>query len=86
MSSSKAKMSNATATTLITVNKNEEHFDAEIGMLSDIKFWLIVIVIIIIKLILIKFVKACKKAYEVHNETLIRRHNRTTPQISVRQI
>lgn len=79
MSITNGKLSNATK--LVTVSGNELDFDTTNEILSDIKLWLIIVVIIIIKLILIKFVKACKRAYDVHNDSVIRRHNRTTPQI-----
>lgn len=77
-------MSNqTTARTIINkeVNIKKEDFDHIIETLSIIKYWLIFVAIIIATIILIKFVKTCKKVYKVHNETVIRRHNQTTPQL-----
>lgn len=68
MSITNGKLSNATK--LVTVSGNELDFDTTNEILSDIKLWLIIVVIIIIKLILIKFVKACKRAYDVHNDSV----------------
>lgn len=84
MASSTAKMSNATTeiSTPITMNINEKDFNIMNETLSDIKMWLIIITIIIVKIVLIKLLKTCKRTYNMHNETVIRRHNRTTPQMT----
>lgn len=76
--SSTEKVSNVTTAMPITVNIGKQDFDTIIETFSDIKSWLMIIVIIIA---LIRFIKTCKRAYNIHNEKVIRRHNRTTSQI-----
>lgn len=85
MSSPTIKTTNTTTAntraTQIIVNVNEQDLNNMIDTLSNIKLWLIIIVLIFVTAIMIKLVKACRMAYNMHNETVIRRHNRTTPQI-----
>lgn len=77
-------MSNETTAKIITTvteKTNKNDFDNLIETLSIIKLWLTIFILIIITIILIKVAKTCQKMYNMHNETIIRRHNRTTPQI-----
>lgn len=69
------------ATPKFTVNINEQNFNDLIENISDIKLWIKIIAIIIVKIVLLKVIKMCKKAYQMHNEKIIQRHSRFSPQI-----
>lgn len=77
-------MSNETTNKIITTvteKSNKKDFDNLIETLSVIKLWLTIFILIIIAIILIKVAKTCQKVYKIHNENIIRQHNRITPQI-----
>lgn len=76
--SSTEKVPNATTVIPITLNISKQDFDIIIETFSDIKSWLMIIAIIIV---LSRLIKSCKRAYSMHNENVIRRHNKTTSQI-----
>lgn len=65
---------------VITGTIKKEEFEGIIETLTYVKLWLIISVVIIIKIILIKTVRICKRVYTVHKERLIRQHNETTIQ------
>lgn len=65
----------------ISIDQSKEHFLAIKDTLSDIKMWLIIIAIIILKVIVIKLIKMCGKVYKIHNEKIIQRHRRISPQL-----
>lgn len=68
-------MSNETKTAAIIQIKdiiNKEDFKYIVEVITYVKFWLILFVIIITKIILIKIVKLCNKIYTVHNDKIIR--------------
>lgn len=52
----------------------QEEIDSIIQTLSYVKLWLILFTLIVIKVIIFKVIKTCKKAYTVHNERVIRQH------------
>lgn len=64
-----------------TVNINEDDLDNLLENVSDIKLWIIIIATIIVKIVIIKLIKLCKRGYTMHNEKIIQRHNRITPQL-----
>lgn len=81
-------MSNGTTPSkIITVTKHQvpEDFNNIIETLSVIKlllmFFTITLTAILIIVVVIKLTKACKKIYNLHNEIVIRRHNRITPEL-----
>lgn len=76
------KMLNKTkieATIQVKDNINKEDFEYIVEIITYVKFWLILFVLIVIKIILMKLVKFCKKIYTVHNDRIIRQHNETAP-------
>lgn len=77
----KATTTTTSTTTDSTVNMKEEDFDDLLENVSDIKLWLIIIATIIVKIMIIKLLKMCKKAYTMHNKKVIERHNKITPQL-----
>lgn len=64
-----------------TVNVYGESIDELIEEVNDIKVWIILIAIIIMIIVVLKLIKMCKKVYEMHNEKIIKRHSRISPQI-----
>lgn len=52
----------------------KEELNSIIETLSYVKLWLIIFTLIVIKIIITKIIKTCKKAYTVHNERVIRQH------------
>lgn len=64
----------------ITEIIKREDFEYVIETITYVKLWLILFVLIIIKVILIKAIRACKRAYIVHNERIIRQHGGATTQ------
>lgn len=87
---STAIKSTTASTTLTTTERpitpkmsiDYENMNEIINNLNDIKMWLIIISIIIIKLVLIKVMRLCKKTYAKHNENVIKKHNRISPIIT----
>lgn len=65
----------------IIPNWNEEIFSEISANLSDIKIWTIIIAMGIISVILIKLFNTCTKMYKKHNEIIIKKHTRISPQI-----
>lgn len=65
--------------TIIKVAENikKEDFEYILETIKYVNLWLIIFVLIIIKVVLIKTVKTCKKAYITHNERIIRQHTAT---------
>lgn len=57
-----------------------EDFDYIVETITYVKLWVILFVLIVIKIILFKTIKFCKRAYTVHNERVIRQHGTTTTQ------
>lgn len=76
--SSTENLSDPTTTAPITVNISKQDIDIIIETFADIKSWLMIIAIVIA---FIRLVKSCKTVYTMHNKNVIRRHNRTTPQV-----
>lgn len=64
----------------IKVNEviKKEDFEFILETITYLKLWLILAVLIIVKIIIIKSVKKCKKFYTAHNERIIRQHSTTT--------
>lgn len=67
------------AEAIIKVSENISKEDVEyiINTITYVKLWLVIFVLIVVKIILFKIAKTCKKAYTVHNERVIRKHNVT---------
>lgn len=69
--------------TVIKVNDifEKEELEQIIETITYIKLWLLFFALILIKVILIKTIKICKRVYNVHNEKIIREHNIATVQV-----
>lgn len=68
------------ATTKVLDSIKKEDFEHVTETITYVKLWLILFVLILIKIILIKTVKFCRKIYSVHNERVIRQHTKTNSQ------
>lgn len=64
----------------VTDSLKKEDFDQVIETINYVKLCLILFVLIVIKIILIKTVKICKRVYVIHNERVIREHSTTSTQ------
>lgn len=64
----------------IKVNEviKKEDFEFILETITYLKLWLILAVLIIVKIIIVKSVKRCKRIYTVHNERVIRQHTVAT--------
>lgn len=63
---------------------NEHYYNALIQILSEIqswKTWFIIMAIGLLTIISIKIAIMCKKVYKIHNDKIILKHNRISPQI-----
>lgn len=59
----------------------EQELDTIIDQIDDIKIWIIIMVVITLKFVLIKAIKMCRRGYKIHNESIIQRHARQSPQL-----
>lgn len=59
----------------------KDDFELVLETVTYVKLWLVRFALVLIKLILIKVVKLCRRAYTVHNEKIIREHNIATVQV-----
>lgn len=57
---------------------NKEDFEFILETITYVKIWLLLVVLIIIKIVITKTIKACKKLYTAHNERIIRENNTPT--------
>lgn len=64
------------------IKDNKEDIEYIVEIITYVKYWLILFLIIAIKVILSKTVKVCKRIYEVHNERVIRKNNELPTSIS----
>lgn len=69
---------------LLVPNWNQEYYETIIDMLSDInvcKIWIITIACGLLFMITMKLINLCEKGFKIHNEKVISRHTRVSPQI-----
>lgn len=74
----------ATSSTTIpsqAMPQQNSNLDTVKEILNDIKMWIMIITIIILKIVIIKAIRLCRKGYKIHNQNIIQRHSRTSPQI-----
>lgn len=65
-------------------NEFQNSINTIISLLSEIKSfkpWFIIIAIAILLIISTKTIIMCKKVYKIHNEQIIRKHSRVSPNI-----
>lgn len=60
---------------------NEDSFKTIHEALSAMKFWIIIIAIGILIVIMLKMFNVCAKIYKKHNQIVIKKHNRTSPEM-----
>lgn len=73
---------NTLNTIQVTVsNWNGNRVDTIIDSLSVIKTWTIIISISVLSVIVIKLIKMCTKMYKKHNEIVIKKHSRISPEM-----
>lgn len=64
--------------TKIAENLKKEDLQYILETITYLKLWLILFMLVVVKVILIKTIKTCKKIYIVHNERIIRQNGATT--------
>lgn len=65
----------------INVTSNEKTITNILECIEDIEMYIILIFVQIIIALLIKLFKMCTKMYAKHNEIVIKKHNRISPNI-----
>lgn len=76
------KINTATSTTMPTHTQSFNEYSKLIELTDDLKTYVILIAIAITCVIIIKLVKVCFTAYKLHNKTIIKNHNRISPNIT----
>lgn len=70
----------AAVTRVNDADDTRKDFEYIVETITYVKLWVILFVLVLIKIILIKTVKFCKKVYTVHNDRIIRQHGATPTQ------
>lgn len=65
----------------VSLSNNEQSFENIIHSLQVMKVYIIIIAIGVLFVIAIKMIKMCTKAYHEHNEVVIKKHNRVSPEL-----
>ena len=75
----------ATESSKIHVTTNltysEKTINEILDCLEDIETFMILIFAQIVIVLIVKLAKMCKRGYKIHNESIIQRHSRQSPQI-----
>lgn len=70
-----------TTTTMPTIVQNLSEYSKLIEITDDLKTYVIIITLAIICVIAIRVIKMCTIGYKLHNATIIKNHNRVSPNI-----
>lgn len=70
-----------TSTSAPQISNYSDDLETIIEQLDDIKIWIIIMAVITLKFVIIKAIKMCRRGYKIHNESVIQRHTRQSPQI-----
>lgn len=65
----------------VSLSNNEQSFESIIHSLNVMKVYIIIIAIGVLSVIIIKIIKMCTRAYQKHNEIVIKKHQRVSPEM-----